>query len=95
MAGVAGRSGANSPLLFQSFRPEPRYRVTKGTVMDRSVINTATMNSVSSTLCFENVVVGVAILGRPALLHARGLSWRRASSGSRANREAADGFAQA
>ena len=30
--------------------------------MDRSVINTVTMNSVSSTLCFEYVVVGVAIL---------------------------------
>jgi len=52
------------------------------------------MNSVCSVSRFERVV-GVAILGIPALLHARTLSWRRASSGWEASPEAADGFAQA
>lgn len=46
--------------------------------MDRYISITNTMNSVSSISCFENVVVGVAILGGLALLHlhARALRWR-------------------
>jgi hypothetical protein len=63
--------------------------------MDRYIsLHTRTMNSVCSVSRFERVV-GVAILGIPALLHARTLSWRRASSGWEASPEAADGFAQA
>ena len=63
--------------------------------MDRYVsLNTRTMNSASSVSRSERVV-GVAIMGVLALLHARSLSWRRAPSDGKANPEAAAGFAQA
>ena len=40
--------------------------------MDRYISSTAAMNSVCrSVFCFKSVVVSVAILGVPALLHAR------------------------
>ena len=48
--------------------------------MDRYISSTGTMNSVSrSVFCFQGVVVGVAILGVPARLHARTLlrRWAR------------------
>ena len=64
--------------------------------MDRYIPTiTNTMNSVLSTLCWANVVVGVAILGVPALLHAQVHSWRWAPSGLGANPQAAYGFAMA
>jgi hypothetical protein len=77
------------------FCPALRLGATKGTIMDRYIsLNTRTMNFVSSVSRFERVV-GVAILRVPALLHARTLSWRRASPGWEASAEAAGGFAQA
>ena len=60
--------------------------------MDR-YISTVTMNSVSRVARVESVV-GVVILGGLALLHARLHCWRRASSGSEANPQAAYGFAE-
>ncbi|MEN6407209.1 MAG: hypothetical protein ABFC77_12145 [Thermoguttaceae bacterium] len=54
--------------------------------MDRYMSTiTGTMNSVSS-VCFEIVVVGVAILlGAVALLHARAHAWRWAPSWAKAD----------
>jgi hypothetical protein len=63
--------------------------------MDRYVsLNTRTMKSACSVNRSERVV-GVAIVGVLALLHMRGLSWRRAPSDGEANPEAAAGFAEA
>jgi hypothetical protein len=73
-------------LLFLSCPLAPRCGATKGTVMDRYILNvTDTKNSVSSISCFEHVV-GVAILGDLALLHAWALSWRGSSTMPEANR---------
>ncbi len=60
--------------------------------MGRYISNIRTMNTVSSFGCVENVVVGVAIRQVSSLLHAHVHSWRWASSGAGANREAASGF---
>ena len=77
------------------FCPALRLGATKGTIMDRYIsLNTRTMNSACSVSRSERVV-GVAIMGVLALLHARSLSWCRASSPWEANPEAAGGFAQA
>ena len=64
--------------------------------MDRYISSTATMNSVCrSVFCFKSVVVSVAILGGPALLHARTLLRRWAPLGWEQTPEAAAGFALA
>ena len=62
--------------------------------MDRYISTITSTNSVSG-ICFENVVVGVAILGVPALLHARTLLRRWAPLGWEQTRKAARGFATA
>jgi hypothetical protein len=60
--------------------------------MDRYISTTVTMNSVSSISRIASVVVGVAILGGPALLlHARAHSWRWAPLAESANFRAFQG----
>jgi hypothetical protein len=50
--------------------------------MDRNILNrTNTMNSIARVMREVSVVVGVAILEAPALLHAQVHSWRWAPSG--------------
>jgi len=67
-------------LRFSSYRTAP-LGATKGTVMDRYI--SLLTNSVS-IVCVEIVVVGVAILGAVALLHARAPRWRWAPAETQA-----------